>query len=228
MNNYKINLTGDYNKPSSFNAKQDINIVLMKVPYSIQPIKRIINQHIISGEPLVVYEKDGTNFKCSIGTKYLSVDKEMFYEWKNKMTGYYILIEKYHKKTLEETYNYYLDSSIKLKEATNGKIDLSKTGEYTTTALKLFNELNTVSPPEPILIDEAEWINKATTGAITFGDKYEGELFSYDFISFYPSILRSTQLLIPICRGTFNKITSDEFNNMKFIRYGIFSMQYRS
>ena len=49
-------------------------------------------------------------------------------------------------KTLEESYNYYLDSSTKLKEATNGKIDLSKTGEYTTTALKLFNELNTVSP----------------------------------------------------------------------------------
>ena len=218
---YKINLTGDYNKLSKFNAKQEINIVLKKGHFTLQPIKRIINQHIISGEPLV-YEKDGTNFKCFNGAKYLSVDKEKFYEWKNNMTGYYILIEKYHKKTLEETYNYYLDSSIKLKEATNGKIDLSKTGEYTTTALKLFNELNTVSPPEPILIDEAEWINKATTGAIIFGDKYEGELFSYDFISFYPSILRSTQLLIPISRGTFNKITSDEFNNMKFIRYGIY------
>ena len=126
------------------------------------------------------------------------------------------------KKTLIETYNYYLESSIRLKEATNGKIDLSKTGEYTTTALKLFNELNTVSSPEKILIDEAEWINKATTGAIIFGDKYEGELFSYDFISFYPSILRSTQLLIPISRGTFHQITSEDFNNMKFMRYGIY------
>ena len=80
----------------------------------------------------------------------------MIYEWKNNMTGYYILIEKYHKKTLEESYNYYRDSSTKLKEATNRKIDLSNTGEYTTTALKLVNGLNTVSPPEPILIDEAE------------------------------------------------------------------------
>ena len=49
----------------------------------------------------------------------------MFYEWKNNMAGYYNLIEKHYKKTLEETYNYYLDSSTKLKEATNGKIDYS-------------------------------------------------------------------------------------------------------
>ena len=57
----------------------------------------MINQHIISGEPLV-YEKDGNNFKCFNGAKYLSVDKEMFYEWKNNMTGYYILIENTTKK----------------------------------------------------------------------------------------------------------------------------------
>ena len=65
--------------------------------------------------------------------------------------------------------------------------------ENTQQPLKLFNELNTVSPPEPILIDEAECINKATTGAIIFGDKYEGELFSYDFISFYLSTINTNQ-----------------------------------
>ena len=88
--------------------------------------------------------------------------------------------------------------------------------------MKLFNELNKVQNPEPILIDEAQWINKSTTGSIIFGEQYEGELFSYDYVSFYPSILRSTNLLIPISRGTFHKITSEELTNMKFVKYGIY------
>ena len=87
---YKIKL-------SKFNAKQEINIVLKKGHNTLQPIKRIINQHIKSGEPLV-YKIDETNFNFFNGTKYLSVDKEMFYEWKNNMAGYYNLIEKHYKK----------------------------------------------------------------------------------------------------------------------------------
>ena len=93
MINYKINLTGDYNKLSILNVKQEINIVFEKGHSIFHPIKRIINQHIISGKPLV-YEKDGTNFKFFNGTKYFSVDKDMIYEWKNNMTGYYLFLTK--------------------------------------------------------------------------------------------------------------------------------------
>ena len=93
--NYKINLTGDYIKPCTFNSTQEINIVLKKGHYSLAPIKRIINQHMIAGEPLV-YDKNGKNYKCFNGSKYLSINNETFYEYKNDMRGYYILIEKYH------------------------------------------------------------------------------------------------------------------------------------
>ena len=221
MINYKINLTGDYTKTSTFDSKQEMNIVLKKGHYTIQPIKRIINEHMRSGHPLI-WEKHENKFRCWTGNEIITLNKERFYEFKNDMQGHYILIEKFHKKTLEESYEYFLQSKQALKTATKGKVDLSITGEYTTTALKLFNELNKVQTPEQILIDEAQWINNDTTGSIIFGDAYEGELFSYDCVSFYPSILRSTNLLIPISRGVFQNISAEEFNSMKYMQYGIY------
>ena len=59
-----------------------------------------------------------------------------------------------------------------------------------TTALKLLydhlNELGIVA--EDITEREAEWLENASTGAMVFGEKYEGEAWKYDINSHYSDI----------------------------------------
>lgn len=52
--------------------------------------------------------------------------------------------------------------------------------------------------------------------------KYEGEAWYYDYISFYPSIMRSDKMLFPIKQGEFKLLTQTEFEKLKFLQFGIF------
>jgi hypothetical protein len=90
-----------------------------------------------------------------------------------------------------------------LKEASNGLINLFKTGSYYDTALSLFNKYTNTIFPDHIEQDEATWIQNTSIGAMITCEPYERLAYKYDICSQYPSILNSKYFLIPIKRGSF-------------------------
>ncbi|CAG8673692.1 11100_t:CDS:1, partial [Paraglomus occultum] len=90
------------------------------------------------------------------------------------------------KETTIETYKRIIKESEAIAEKTNGQVDMRKSGGYSLTSLKLFRE-TTLAPNRSEKIDEKEnaWLNLATTGALVFAEKYEGEVIQYDVNSMY-------------------------------------------
>ena len=69
---------------------------------------------------------------------------------------------------------------------------------------------------------ENEWFMQCNHGQIVFSKPYEGETHSYDINSMYASIMRHVNFKIPIKQGTFQKLTTQEFDDAKFFQYGIY------
>ncbi|CAG8486644.1 1713_t:CDS:2 [Ambispora gerdemannii] len=78
------------------------------------------------------------------------------------------------------------DESEAIAKKTRGKIDMRKFGNYTLTSIKLFKETS-LAPLKSEKISEQEnaWINLATTGALVFAEKYDGEANQYDINSIW-------------------------------------------
>ena len=137
----------------------------------------------------------------------------------------YIVIPVKSNTNLVDEYTKFIHDADALKKATNGLINLYKTGSIKNTAMHLFDKLSkTIENPEPIRPDEARWIERATTGAVIWNEKYEGEAYEYDIKSQYPSLLRS-QLILPTKRGEFKRETSEWFGNLKFFPTGIYRVK---
>jgi len=173
------------------------------------------------------------------GEKYDYMSKKVF---KNdcanvKYDGRYVFLKQMfdpkNKKllSLKETYDYFVKTADGLKEATNGKINLYKTGsKWTKAAITLFKDLEERNGiwPEKILDDEAEWIRNTMKGPLVWGLKYEGEAYSYDIVSRYPSIMLSNHFSVPIKRGKFITLTKKEFSELKFYQFGIFRVKIKN
>jgi hypothetical protein len=123
---------------------------------------------------------------------------------------------------VRETYKEFIEMADLLKEATDGKINMYITGTIKKTALKLFNDLTPFIQPEAIKQDEALWIAKAMKGGMIWADEYEGEAYQYDICSMYMAIMKEQHFSVPIRRGTFKKLTKEEFNNKEYFEYGIY------
>src|SRR5690606_24452009 len=113
-----------------------------------------------------------------------------------------------------------INNANKLKELTDGKINLYKTGTFKNAALKLFHDFNELIQPEPILQAEGIWIKEAMKGPLVWATKYKGDCYEYDVVSMYPSIMRDQKFSVPIKAGIFKKLTQDEFDNAKYYEYG--------
>ena len=81
------------------------------------------------------------------------------------------------------------DESEAIAKKTTGKIDMCKSGNYSLTTIKFFNE-TTLAPKRSEKISEKEnaWLNLASTGALVFAEKYEGEAIQYDVNSMYSAL----------------------------------------
>ena len=74
-------------------------------------------------------------------------------------------------------------------------------------ACHIYDQFNRGIRIEPLGITESHWIAKASIGAITFSeDGYKGVGHSYDFKSFYPSIMADRHTYIPFKAGIFEQI----------------------
>jgi len=99
---------------------------------------------------------------------------------------------------------------------------MRKSGSYTLTSLKLFRE-TTLVPERSEKVDEKEnaWLNLASTGALVFAEKYEGEAIQYDVNSMYIYEMLKKEASWPIASGKFHTINSS-FTKWSKFPYGIY------
>ena len=137
-------------------------------------------------------------------------------------SGYLVIITRNtDDRNLKEIYDEFIETADDLLEATNGTVNMYKTGSLVNTSKYHFKSMmkeNYVC--EAISAQEAQWISNATTGSIQYAVPYEGDCIGYDINSFYPSILNST-FRIPIKQGKFSKITFDGIIKSN-VSYGIY------
>ena len=182
---------------------------------------------------VLVYDPSTNPRQCWNGKEHLTFTsievREMYTKKSNKSK--YIPIEKEDGKTLEDTYDSFVELAEKVLQETEGKINLYKTGTSSKVSLKLFFDEMTNRMIEADPIDEKEgiFLHNTNQGAIIYSDKdgYTGKGYSYDVNSLYPSIMKSVNFRVPIKKGTFRKLTKTEFENMlnTFFQYGIYRVQ---
>jgi hypothetical protein len=123
----------------------------------------------------------------------------------------------------KEQHAIFMKDAEYIKKATNGQVNIFKTGSFKKTSQKLFYDTLKNIIPEAIQRDEAHWLRMSTMGAVLYCTKgYKGLSHHADFKSFYPSIMKRQQAKYPYKRGEFQKITTKEFNEMKFYKFGIY------
>jgi hypothetical protein len=109
-------------------------------------------------------KQTGKFFMCYDGKTKFQLSKELradIYNWKTN----YILLSRTEtpdkKLSLEESYSEFIKMANTLKEKTDGKINLYRTGNFKTTALNLFNDFTKhLINPDNIKQREAKLINE--------------------------------------------------------------------
>jgi hypothetical protein len=124
---------------------------------------------------------------------------------------------------VERVHKIFTADANTIKELTKDKINLFKIPDFKKAALHFFYESVKHLKPEPIENDEAEFISKSTIGQIIWCEKgYKGNSHHYDFKSYFCSILQRQQAKYPIKRGEIKTITQKEFDDMEFVKFGIY------
>lgn len=230
---YNIHVIGDHIYESKNNGKFDIYLRLKDEHFTLDvcnmwKVRRVTEEE---KKPLVwdfcdnperrrifTPEKRGT-----VKAEFISkIRKYPHYDPETREPQQYVLVQCYKNKTLKETYEEFITKADLLKEITDGKINLYKTGSMARSALKLFHDLNPTVQPDKIEGEELEFIKNSSTGALIWGDEYKGEAHYYDVVSMYPTIQRDMSFGVPIKKGTLSKITQKELQEKKYFEYGIY------
>jgi hypothetical protein len=195
-------------------------------------MRTIVKGTSLTDKIITVFElKDNGVVKCyNINDKYFEITAEqkaqhrkqprscpyVFIKSSDRGDLKYLSIRKQCKKINEE--------AIKLKNLTDGKINLFRTGNSPKTALQLFYDL--CSPPIPDKIESYEVdILESCRGPIIWAELYEGIAFKYDICSEYPSLMASSQHKYPIGKGELKTFTNEEFEQLKFFSFGIYHVK---
>ena len=195
----------------------------------VQPEKEIFQPHGYSlNESKIIICKRTSNGQCN----YFK-DDEFFegkdYDYVNEIdrkprsSGYLVIkVRDEDNRSLKEIYDEFIETANELKEKTNGKVNLFKTGSITNSSKYHFkNFMKQDIECDTIVGNEAKWISNATTGSLQYATRgYEGEAIGYDVNSFYASILNSN-FRIPIKKGTFERMTYDGIFK-SHVTYGIY------
>lgn len=181
---------------------------------------------------IIMFENDNEDHIINIYSEALNKTTLTKEEFKNIKTrprsSKYLLIptdKKFMKNlSLKQQYEIFTTEANILKKITNNEINLYKTGKMATTILEYFSRFE---PPIPEKIEFYEYdiIEKCRNSALIYANKYEGIGYKYDFVSQFPSIMQSTGFQIPLTQGKFTTITKDEFDQMKFYKYGLYHVK---
>ena len=172
---------------------------------------------------ITFYRPNDAHYPVFDGQKEYTITLEQRKKQLAKPYNYNNILVPYTGTNMKDDYTDYIKSIDNVFKCSDGKIDMYRTGSVANTALVLFNQFNSIQP-ESIEPYEFDYISMCG-GGVRIAEKYTGTLFKYDIKSYYPSLLMSNMLKIPISKGTPTKITQDEFDQMKYIRYGVYHVK---
>ena len=189
---YAIHISGDFEFISSLQTNKVIRLILSDEHYSLdtsnmyQPKRRSFEE-----KSIVMSCYDDGVYNCFDGTGYFTLTFDEAKEINNNpMSSEYFLVDiktlPMKKPTIEEAFKFYIDMAEDMKQATEGRINFYKCGSIKQMALNLFYQNNKAVQPQNISNIEASWINKASFSALTYWEKYEGNVATYDVNSHYP------------------------------------------
>ena len=174
-------------------------------------------------KPLVFYDIDvqDNTFTVYDGKRQYKISNETFHEYKRRpRTSPYLLVKCDEKQKLKERYDHHIQQTEALKEFTKGQMNLYRTGSLPKAVLfYFFKQMNKLSLcPEKIGEEEGQWLEEATRGALMYAeDGYRGKAYSYDFSSYYLSILSDGYFKVPMKQGTFYTYTEEEFQRLEYL-----------
>lgn len=178
------------------------------------------------------------------GEKYRNISFKEFNEERLKpheSGRMYINKEEYGNfEDMQSAYRHICVLSDKLSKLTYGLINLRKSGTIKKTALKFFYDLMNdrehkflanrslsgkgVILPPIIKDEEAKVLQASTTKSMSWSEEYRGEAFKYDVNSFYASILRDKNFMIPIEEPEHKKLDEKEFKEFKYYPIGLYKV----
>jgi len=179
--------------------------------------KKIAIYQANSGETFDFYAENGEGV----------MTREQFHDIKSKPITSTHLLVRYDKRirdsSLKDQYEDFIRTADKLKELTDGKINMYKTGSYAKTALKLFYDMG-APVPDQLETYEHDIIRKCKTGGII----YEGKGYKYDVVSQYPGAMRNQVMKYPIKKGNLKTMTKEEFDKLEYFTFGIYHVKITS
>lgn len=229
-NLYKINInvTGDYYFTSSNKFNQTINLTLINEHYDIVKNNNKtmdLIKHIPFKEQKLIYIcYEQEQVKCYDGNNVFYISYDEFNQRKKQFNGEFVYLDKlpFEKTDMIKDYHLFLDECDKIKQLTNGKIDLSKSGfKVSNEALKCIHfSLLSFNEPEELSLLEQEWYYRCFKGGLIFceNNKTLDYGFNYDKKSAYPSMLCSDHFSFPVRQGEFKHFSILP----QILQYGIY------
>ena len=167
LKNVAINVSGDYLYNSAVNSLKRINMTVCNEHITLAKEMTPYNKQVSYKERKpIIYDKE--TFNAYDGNTFYKMPLSELcdhYDWK---TDYIIVVYdkiiKVNKikvqKTMEEAYDRFISEANTLKEMTNGKINLYKTGKDKVTALNLFESLTKHNETPSKLIHDIQLLHK--------------------------------------------------------------------
>jgi hypothetical protein len=207
-----INVVGDYTYQSPLKHPETCNLRLNNNHYELiappTKYKGFVPRYYDGGRKgVMVYKKiegiptyyDGETFYYDSG----KFDNNDYFIWSADSKRVKNVDD------LPQEYTTIIDTIEALIKATDGFVDMYKTGNYVSTAkYHFYYQFRTkIQNPDPIEPMECEWISNAVSGGIVYNEPgtYQNA-YHYDINSSYPYIMTLPKT-IPYGRGTFKILT---------------------
>lgn len=157
------------------------------------------------------------------GSEYHEILREQTYKVLNRPYKHPFIFVRSKSKTQEEMideHKKYILMIDEIKHITNGEINMYRTGTIGKTAMSLFYKYAIIDPEN---VEQYEFPYLKNGGGIRYAQKgYEGDAYKYDINSFYPSIMASSKVKMPICKGTLTDITTEELKQKRYAQFGVY------
>ena len=199
---YAIFITGESEYTSTLQTNRHIHIILSKNHYSVNSTKiGKIRRKYYEDKLIVMVEKIEDYYDCFDGDNNFQVSN--LEELKNKEN---LIVEKNYcstsnKLSISDSYFSYIEMADELKNESDGLFNFYRTPTVKDMALNHFYSLTKAYQPTEISNSESNWINKASSHAVTYWEKYSGNVHIYDINSMYPHVMQISTNMFPIKEG---------------------------
>ena len=157
------------------------------------------------------------------GKDYYNMKNQVLYDITSRPFEQSFILVKSERKTpeeMKEEYKQYISNIQEITKLTDNKINMFRTGSISRTALSLFTDLNKIES-QPIKEFEFKYLENG--GGIRYAQKgYEGKAYKYDINSYYPSLMLSRYIRLPITEGKLIDITTEEVEQKRSVKFGVY------